>query len=134
VNRFSVVLLALALAMGCRREGTVSNPFILDSISLSYAVITYASSTGEMPTTSQGLMALVKRPTDLKLGSGERWIAVMKKVPQDPWGRDYIYRCGSEDESQWFEIRSFGRDGEESRDDLVRRVAFPSGEVLLERN
>jgi general secretion pathway protein G len=42
---------------------------------------------------------------------------ITKKVPQDPWGNDYVYRkTGSRD----FELFSVGPDGQEGTEDDVR--------------
>lgn len=69
------------------------------------------------PSTEQGLKALVQRPT----GSPEprNWKAggYMKKLPQDPWGNDYIY-MGPQDTGGRVQIISLGADGQTGGTDL----------------
>jgi general secretion pathway protein G len=65
--------------------------------------------TGHYPTTSDGLSALVQRPT-----GGEVWNGPYLKggrVPLDPWGKPYQYR--SPGEHAPYEIMSYGSDGRE---------------------
>ena len=66
----------------------------------------YRLDCNQYPTTDQGLEALVSKPTggpDCKNYNVEGY---MKKVPQDPWGTDFIY----ESDGQKFLIKSFGQD------------------------
>ena len=61
---------------------------------------------GRFPTTEEGLTALRMRPAD-----GAKWNGpyLQKAVPNDPWGRPYIYRApGAKGD---FDITSYGKDG-----------------------
>jgi general secretion pathway protein G len=61
---------------------------------------------GRYPTTEEGLNALMVRPAE-----GAKWNGpyLKKAVPNDPWGRPYIYRApGTKSE---FDIVSLGQDG-----------------------
>jgi general secretion pathway protein G len=58
------------------------------------------------PSSEEGLGALVARPGDLPGWSGPY---LKKEVPNDPWGRPYVYRTPGE--KQEFEVVSLGRDG-----------------------
>jgi general secretion pathway protein G len=50
----------------------------------------YESMNGFMPTTEQGLQALVTQPdTDPR---PVRWYQLYKELPKDPWQNTYIYR------------------------------------------
>jgi general secretion pathway protein G len=50
----------------------------------------YESMNGVMPTTEQGLQALVSQPdTDPR---PVRWYQLYKDLPKDPWQTNYIYR------------------------------------------
>ena len=64
---------------------------------------------GRYPTTSEGLTALVKPAAGLSAWNGP----YLKggAVPNDPWGRAYVYR--SPGERTAYEIVSYGADGQE---------------------
>ena len=64
---------------------------------------------GRYPTTSEGLEALVQRPTNIQAWNGP----YLKggRVPVDPWGNPYQYR--SPVDRAPYEILSFGSDGRE---------------------
>jgi len=49
---------------------------------------------GRYPTTEQGLQALVEKPGDAQSWNGP--YLKKAKVPKDPWGFDYHYRCPGE--------------------------------------
>ena len=73
---------------------------------LEKALDQYRLDTRRYPTAEEGLQALVNRPAN-----GQNWAGpyLKKAVPNDPWGRPYVYRNpgqGSE-----FDLLSFGRDG-----------------------
>ena len=76
---------------------------------LSSALDLYYLDAGRYPSTSEGLTALVRRPS-----SGQTWNGPYLKggaVPADPWKHDYIYRSPAEGAP--FEIMSLGSDGRE---------------------
>jgi general secretion pathway protein G len=64
---------------------------------------------GRYPTTSEGLNALVQRPTGAEIWNGP--YVKGGKVPSDPWGNVYQYR--SPVEAAPYEIVSYGSDGHE---------------------
>ena len=64
---------------------------------------------GRYPTASEGLNALVQRPTGAEIWNGP--YVKGGKVPSDPWGNPYQYR--SPVESAPYEIVSYGSDGRE---------------------
>ena len=67
------------------------------------------------PTTSQGLAALVERPSAPP--EPANWVdgGYLASLPQDPWGRDYIYASPGGDGAP-FELVSLGSDGEPGGD------------------
>lgn len=78
---------------------------------LGKALDLYRLETGHYPSSEQGLQALVNAP------SGEsRWKGpyLAKAVPQDPWGRDYIYRSPGENGD--YDLSSMGKDGQPGGD------------------
>ncbi|MGD2117149.1 MAG: type II secretion system major pseudopilin GspG [Chromatiales bacterium] len=61
------------------------------------------------PTTDEGLDALVKRPDGLTSGGNWKDGGYVKKLPKDPWGREYLYiQPGSSGE---YDLYTFGADG-----------------------
>jgi general secretion pathway protein G len=75
--------------------------------------------TGHYPTTEQGLAVLVTKP-----GNEPKWAGpyLEKAVPNDPWGKAYVYR--SPGEKGDFDVMSYGKDGQpggvEDAADVVR--------------
>ncbi|MEI8293242.1 MAG: type II secretion system major pseudopilin GspG [bacterium] len=85
-----------------------------DIEAISMQLRTYEMLNYRMPTTEQGLKALVVQPTTEP--RPRRWKQLMKTVPVDPWGKEYVYRCPGKGGAA-FEIYSLGPDGKESDDD-----------------
>ncbi len=64
---------------------------------------------GRYPSTSEGLRSLIERP-----GGAVAWSGPYLKsdaVPNDPWGRPYIYRAPGQHGA--YDIMSYGADGQE---------------------
>jgi len=61
---------------------------------------------GRYPTTEEGLNALVENP------GIEKWDGpyLKKKVPPDPWGHPYVYKCPGEHNE--YDLYSLGADGQ----------------------
>jgi general secretion pathway protein G len=78
---------------------------------ISSAVKKFRLDNGFYPTTEQGLEALVSKPEIGRVPSSFPANGYLPKVPQDPWGNDYIYI--SPGEHQEFDIISLGGDAEE---------------------
>lgn len=62
--------------------------------------------TGRYPTTEEGLEALIKNP-GIKGWNGP--YLKKNKIPKDPWGRDFIYKCPGEHGE--YDLYSLGADG-----------------------
>lgn len=74
----------------------------------------YRLDNGFYPTTEQGLKALVERPTTEPIPRNWREGGYMKKVPLDPWGNPFVYRCpGDHGEYDLFSMGADGREGGE---------------------
>ena len=78
-----------------------------DIQSISTALMVYQGTNGFLPTTEQGLKALVTRPDTNP--RPKQWRQQYDKVPMDPWGNEYDYQVNS-DESD-YTIISYGKDG-----------------------
>jgi general secretion pathway protein G len=77
--------------------------------SLASALDIYALDTGKYPSASDGLTALMQRPTGETTWSGPYLKGNL--VPNDPWGKPYIYR--SPGQHGVYDILSYGSDGQE---------------------
>ncbi|MEI8387258.1 MAG: type II secretion system major pseudopilin GspG [Verrucomicrobiota bacterium] len=87
-----------------------------DIQAISMQLRTYEMLNYRKPTTEQGLKALVQQPSsDPK---PRKWKQLMKAVPLDPWGAEYIYRNPGKLNPGGYDLYSLGPDGKESDDDL----------------
>ncbi len=77
--------------------------------SFSSALDLFYLDAGRYPTTAEGLAALVKPAPGLTAWNGPYLKGGV--VPNDPWGKAYVYR--SPGERSAYEIISFGSDGQE---------------------
>lgn len=76
---------------------------------ISQALDMYKLDNFTYPSTSQGLEALVTKPSGTPEPKNYKANGYMKKLPVDPWGNPYLYFS----KSGKFEIVSYGADGEE---------------------
>jgi len=60
-----------------------------DVLAIQNALDLYKLDNGVYPTTDQGLMALVEKPTTEPFPRD--WKPYLKSLPKDPWGREYLY-------------------------------------------
>lgn len=74
---------------------------------LEKALDQYRLDVGGYPSSEQGLAVLVERPAGLARWAGPY---LKKTVPQDPWGRPYLYK--SPGERSEFDLLSYGKDGQ----------------------
>ncbi len=80
-----------------------------DFSAIETALQTYKTNNGNYPSQSQGLKALVEKPTTAP--RPRRWVQIMDKVPTDPWDNVYVYKFpGTKDRSRP-ELVSLGKDG-----------------------
>lgn len=76
---------------------------------ISSALQMYKLDNFQYPSTSQGIEALVSKPSGSPEPKNYKSGAYMPKLPVDPWGNPYLYFS----KSGKFEIISLGADGEE---------------------
>lgn len=76
---------------------------------ISSALSIYKLNNFTYPSTSQGLEALVSKPSGSPEPKNYKDGGYMPKLPMDPWGNPYLYIS----KQGKFEIISFGADGEE---------------------
>ena len=79
-----------------------------DIETLKIALTAYEALGGTLPTTAQGLQALVKRPTTEPLP--RMWSQGMDSLPKDPWNNDYHYERPGKHNPNGFDLYSAGRD------------------------
>lgn len=62
------------------------------------------------PSTEQGLLALIQRPTTQPVAANWKQGGYLDRLPKDPWGREYLYlNPGVRGE---IDVFSFGADGQ----------------------
>jgi general secretion pathway protein G len=87
--------------------------------SFTAALDLYYLDNGAYPTGSEGLTALVKRP-----GSSPAWNGPYLKtntVPDDPWGRPYVYKAPGDHAP--YEIDSYGAGGVGDSQSMIKSAA-----------
>ena len=72
----------------------------------------YKLDTGRFPTTAQGLVALVQKPTtgNVPRSYADGGYLDKPEVPDDPWGNQYVYISPGQHGPD-YDIMSFGADG-----------------------
>jgi len=81
-----------------------------DVLSIQNALDLYRLDNGFYPSTDQGLIALVEKPTSSP--EPGNWKQYLKSLPKDPWGREYIYlNPGEHGEIDIFTLGADGKPG-----------------------
>lgn len=81
-----------------------------DIQSLLTPLMLYETTNGFPPSTSQGLGALVNKPTGEP--KPRAWSQLMESVPADPWGKPYQYERPGKHNTRTFDIYTAGADGQ----------------------
>lgn len=119
ITGLGVASLVLPVVIGVEctsgERAVISEARWSDLSSISSALRTYKINAGHYPSTEQGLQALVERPTIPPLP--EDWVKLADRVPKDPWGNEYRYRCFPESSAHPYDIISNGQDGIEGTKD-----------------
>lgn len=77
----------------------------------------YEARNMRLPTTEQGLKALVEKPTIEPIP--EKFTSLLEEVPKDPWGMEYKYRYPAQKSKKPFDIYTAGKDGVEGNEDDI---------------
>lgn len=72
----------------------------------------YKMKTGRYPNSTEGLNALASPPNGRK--------PIMTKIPQDPWGGDFVYLSPGQHNPATFDIYSKGPDGQGGTEDDIK--------------
>ncbi len=86
-----------------------------DVLAIENALDLYRLDNGFYPSTDQGLVALVEKPTTNP--EPRNWKPYLKSLPKDPWGRQYLYlNPGQHGEIDVFTQGANGQPGGEGMD------------------
>lgn len=113
-----VILSILALYVGPKIIGRPQeariNAAVMQIKSIETALKMYKLDNGEYPSTEQGLEALVQSPEVGQLANNWKKGGYLEKgkVPKDPWGNDYIYLSPGAQNTDDFDLLSYGPDGQ----------------------
>ena len=88
---------------------------------ISVALDMFELDNGSYPSTDQGLVALVEKPSTA--GTSHWKGPYLKKLPKDPWGQNYVYRNPGEKNSESFDLFSLGPNGIEGDPDDITNWA-----------
>ena len=84
---------------------------------LALALRLYEVDNGRYPSTDQGLVALLQKPTNPPLP--KNWKGpYLEQEPLDPWKKEYVYRYPGSHPPRDYDLSSLGPDGLESEDDI----------------
>ena len=111
----AVILGGSIAVVGKLGEGAKLQRVTSDFNTISSAISTYKLNASTVPSTSQGLQALVTTPTSPPLP--KRWTPLATEIPKDPWDHPYQYRNPGKKDTSTFEIYSIGPDGQEGTED-----------------
>ncbi len=102
-----VVLLGLAISkIGNPLAPTKAVAVRADIQTIGTQLMQYNAMNGFYPTTEQGLQALVTQPESEPRPN--RWFQAFDKIPTDPWGMPYIYRCPGTKHPDKYDLYSAG--------------------------
>jgi len=82
-----------------------------DFATIATALRLYELDNRALPTTEQGLQALVSKPQRAPLPQRYKPGGYLRELPLDPWGRPYHYLAPARDGARAFELGSLGADG-----------------------
>ena len=105
------LLIGLVAPAALRQLGSAKEKIAHQSIErLATVLEMYKLDVGTFPTTDQGLQALINKPPGVNRWSGPYLKG--EKLPEDPWGRPYVYRSPSQRPGHEFDLYSLGPTGQ----------------------
>jgi len=78
------------------------------------ALNTFEVDHDRFPSSDEGLDALVHQPGDMT-----EWHPYLEKIPTDAWTRTFEYRCPSTTGAPFYDLYSFGPDGQDGTPDDI---------------
>jgi general secretion pathway protein G len=105
------LLIGLVAPAALRQLGSAKEKIAHQSIErLSGVLDIYKLDVGAYPTTEQGLQALITRPSGIARWNGPYLKG--EKLPEDPWGRPFVYRSPSQRQGHEYDLSSLGPTGQ----------------------
>jgi general secretion pathway protein G len=105
------LLIGLVAPAALRQLGSAKDKIAHQSIERLAGVLDiYKLDVGIYPTTEQGLQALITRPSGVTRWSGPYLKG--EKLPEDPWGRPFVYRSPSQRPGHEYDLFSLGPTGQ----------------------
>jgi general secretion pathway protein G len=105
------LLIGLVAPAALRQLGSAKEKIAHQSIERLAGVLDiYKLDVGTYPTTEQGLLALIARPSGVTVWSGPYLKG--EKVPEDPWGRPFVYHNPSQRAGHEYDLYSLGPTGQ----------------------
>jgi general secretion pathway protein G len=84
-----------------------------DISSISTALDAFEIDNGRVPTSEEGLEALVNPPAGVAVSR-----KYLDRVPKDPWNNPYVYKAPGQHNND-YDLYSLGEDGREGNDDIT---------------
>jgi general secretion pathway protein G len=104
-----VVLLGVAINKLGDQVGFAKNVAVRGDVqAIGTQLKLYESMNGFLPTSEQGLQALVSQPSSDPRPS--HWYQLFKEMPKDPWGNNYIYLNPGRKNPTGYDLYSAGKD------------------------
>jgi general secretion pathway protein G len=105
------LLIGLVAPAALRQLGSAKEKIAHQSIERLAGVLDiYKLDVGIYPSTDQGLQALITRPSGVANWNGPYLKG--EKVPEDPWGRPFVYRSPSQRPGHEYDLFSLGPTGQ----------------------
>lgn len=113
-----VVLVIIGLLAGIatpiylnRAETARRQKIEADFATLATALSVYKLDNHAVPTTAQGLVALVQKPVQAPVPGRYKQGGYLRELPIDPWGHDYLYLSPAPGGEKDYALWSYGADG-----------------------
>lgn len=105
------LLIGLVAPAALRQLGSAKEKIAHQSIERLAGVLDiYKLDVGVYPSTEQGLQALITRPSGVSQWNGPYLKG--EKLPEDPWGRPFVYRSPSQRPGHEYDLLSLGPTGQ----------------------
>src|ERR1700757_928879 len=105
------LLIGLVAPAALRQLGSAKEKIAHQSIERLAGVLDiYKLDVGTYPSTEQGLQALITKPSGMTRWNGPYLKG--EKVPEDPWGRPFVYRSPSQRPGHEYDLLSLGPTGQ----------------------